>query len=537
MIFISYRKADTQAVVDNLAKELKKHFGEGHVFKDDQDIRAGDRWPQRLQEAVLRSTVLLAVVGKDWLTIHDDFGRRRIDDEDDWVRLEICTALANQKRVIVLLVDSAPFPSKLGLPSDCLLQTLPELQHLPLRLGRDFDTDLATLVRELTALVPPEQNFRPPIRSFAAYIEEKTRGFVGRGWIFEEIDRHLQDREEFPSGYVLITGEPGIGKTALVAQLVKTRGYVHHFNIALEGIRSPKHFLVNVCSQLILRYRLPHKKLPEDAHENGLFLSRLLEEASEKEGKARPLVLVIDALDEAERAGGANPLFLPPALPDQVYVVVTTRPGDEYRLTAMHVRDLALDGRSEDNCRDVRAHIEASLPRVGIQAWMRDRSLEPAEFTEVLLDKSQGNFMYLFHILPAIEAGEFHEFGLEDLPRGLRDYYRRHWEMMRRRARNLFNQVYEPVVCILGAVREAVSEEQVAEWTELEQRQVHRVIHDWREFLYEERGRERQHLYRIYHTTFQDYLQEEVDPGLKTYHAMIARSALRKVGKWKDRKA
>src|SRR5438874_209115 len=46
MLFISYRKADTQAVVDNLAKELKKHFGEGCVFKDDQDLRAGDRWTQ-----------------------------------------------------------------------------------------------------------------------------------------------------------------------------------------------------------------------------------------------------------------------------------------------------------------------------------------------------------------------------------------------------------------------------------------------------------------------------------------------------------
>jgi hypothetical protein len=149
----------------------------------------------------------------------------------------------------------------------------------------------------------------------------------------------------------------------------------------------------------------------------------------------------------------------------------------------------------------------------------------------VLLDKSQGNFMYLYHVLPAIEAGEFQEFGLEDLPRGLRDYYRRHWEMMQGRGRELFDQLYQPVVCILGAVREAVSEGQVADWTGLEQRQVHRVIQDWREFLYEERGKERQRLYRIYHTSFQDYLREEVDPGLKTYHAMIAQSALKKVGR------
>jgi hypothetical protein len=53
--------------------------------------------------------------------------------------------------------------------------------------------------------------------------------------------------------------------------------------------------------------------------------------------------------------------------------------------------------------------------------------------------------------------------------------------------------------------------------------------------LYEERGKERQRLWRIYHTSFQDYLREEVDPELKTYHAMIARWALKKVGKWKEK--
>jgi hypothetical protein len=106
---------------------------------------------------------------------------------------------------------------------------------------------------------------------------------------------------------------------------------------------------------------------------------------------------------------------------------------------------------------------------------------------------------------------------------------------MRAHDEKLFDEVYEPVVCILGAVREAVSEEQVAEWTQLELRQVRRVVQDWREFLYEERGKERQRLWRIYHTSFQDYLREEIDPELKTYHAMIARSALRKVGKWKEK--
>src|SRR3954471_13617275 len=119
MIFINYRKADTQDVVDNLAKELKRHFGETDVFKDDKDLHGGERWPDRLREELQRRKVLLAVVGGKWLTTHDEHGRRRSDDEEDWVRQEICPALSSGKRVYVLLVGAAKPLSKPGLPKDC----------------------------------------------------------------------------------------------------------------------------------------------------------------------------------------------------------------------------------------------------------------------------------------------------------------------------------------------------------------------------------------------------------------------------------
>src|SRR5437899_3026906 len=101
MIFINYRKDDTQAVVDNLAKELKKQFGADRVFKDDRDIEGGDRWPDRLRQELMKCKVLLAVIGEKWLTILDAYGARRLDDENDWVRVEICTALEHEKKVIL----------------------------------------------------------------------------------------------------------------------------------------------------------------------------------------------------------------------------------------------------------------------------------------------------------------------------------------------------------------------------------------------------------------------------------------------------
>ena len=152
--------------------------------------------------------------------------------------------------------------------------------------------------------------------------------------MFAAIDEALADRR-LPSGYVVLQGEPGIGKTAIIGQLVKQRAFVHHFNVAPLGIRSPQAFLSNVCAQLIVRYGLDHDSLPPEATQDGGFLARLLAEAAEEDAN-HPVVVAVDALDEAEDVGlppGANRLFLPPSLPAGVYFVVSTR--EEARLPAV----------------------------------------------------------------------------------------------------------------------------------------------------------------------------------------------------------
>ena len=68
------------------------------------------KWPDRLRQAVFDCEVLLAVIGDQWLTLCDEHGRRRIDDEEDWVRQEIMTALDSGKWVLPLLVGAAEAP-------------------------------------------------------------------------------------------------------------------------------------------------------------------------------------------------------------------------------------------------------------------------------------------------------------------------------------------------------------------------------------------------------------------------------------------
>jgi hypothetical protein len=100
-------------------------------------------------------------------------------------------------------------------------------------------------------------NIHSEIRDYTFFIEDKTRGFVGRQLIFDEIERFLYDNSR---GYFLIDSNPGIGKTALAAQLVKTQGYIHHFNSRSKGVTKAAQFLTNICAQLIARYKFSNSR-------------------------------------------------------------------------------------------------------------------------------------------------------------------------------------------------------------------------------------------------------------------------------------
>jgi hypothetical protein len=56
--------------------------------------------------------VLLALIGLKWLDARDENGtHRRLDDPDDFVRIEIVTALQRNIPVIPILLDGAKIPN------------------------------------------------------------------------------------------------------------------------------------------------------------------------------------------------------------------------------------------------------------------------------------------------------------------------------------------------------------------------------------------------------------------------------------------
>ncbi|MFZ5911217.1 MAG: SUMF1/EgtB/PvdO family nonheme iron enzyme [Chloroflexota bacterium] len=117
-IFISYRRVDSGGYAGRIYDRLAARFGEDAVFMDVDDIPAGLDFVEVLQNAVQSCDALAALIGRNWLDARDEAGGRRLDNPEDFVRVEIAAALERGIRVIPVLVDGAPMPRASDLPEN-----------------------------------------------------------------------------------------------------------------------------------------------------------------------------------------------------------------------------------------------------------------------------------------------------------------------------------------------------------------------------------------------------------------------------------
>jgi hypothetical protein len=116
-IFISYRRDDDPGFAQALYLRLEQEFGGENLFMDvEGHIRPGDDFVTVLNDQLAACNVLLAIIGKRWLDARDERGNLRLEKKDDFVRIEIATALQLGKKVIPVLVNEAKMPAADRLP-------------------------------------------------------------------------------------------------------------------------------------------------------------------------------------------------------------------------------------------------------------------------------------------------------------------------------------------------------------------------------------------------------------------------------------
>ena len=147
-VFICYRRADTADVAGRIRDRLVA-LGVTDVFMDVESIALGRDFREAVASAIDASDAVLVVMCPAWLGITDAQGRRRLDQEEDPVRVEIETALSRRKRVIPLLAGGVAMPAAAALPE--AIRSFAFLTGKQIRPDPDFKTDMEVLMRALAA--------------------------------------------------------------------------------------------------------------------------------------------------------------------------------------------------------------------------------------------------------------------------------------------------------------------------------------------------------------------------------------------------
>jgi tetratricopeptide (TPR) repeat protein len=218
-IFINYRREDSLSIAGRLYDRLTQAFGSRNIFMDVDHIPAGVDFVVHLNNQVAACRVILVIIGPNWLTAKDESGGRRLDNPDDFVAIEIATALERDIRVVPVLVDGATMPKARDLPEP--LKSLARRQAVEVRqfhFGRDAEA-LIERVRE--AFDGDTVNLRPGRKAAvaAAVAVIVLAGWFGFSWFKNSIWAPLRQIQQASNAGTDPRHPAGAVKQPLLASL------------------------------------------------------------------------------------------------------------------------------------------------------------------------------------------------------------------------------------------------------------------------------------------------------------------------------
>jgi hypothetical protein len=153
-VFVSYRRKDDPGFAGRLYDRLVDKFGRQRVFMDVSTIKLGSDFAEAINNSLSRCNVLIAVIGKQWLGMTDERGIARLNNPNDYVRVEIETALRRGIRVIPVLVENAAVPGSDELPES--MAPLARRHGIAIS-HANFASDVERLIATIDGLMKSQQ--------------------------------------------------------------------------------------------------------------------------------------------------------------------------------------------------------------------------------------------------------------------------------------------------------------------------------------------------------------------------------------------
>lgn len=320
---------------------------------------------------------------------------------------------------------------------------------------------------------------------FTPFLVEKIKGFVGREWLFQEIDEW---RSHDSPPVLLIVGEPGIGKSAIAAALVhrNIEGQVlaYHccrtdtpetlapasFVRSLAGMlcaRLPEYAKALECASVINSLRRADTD-PESAFEAAVLAP--LHKIKQLQTKRR--YLLIDALDESLARAGPPTIFdvlctRLERLPPWLGLIATTRNDPSVLNPLRSLRVQIISAQDRKNQDDVRQFIRSQLGEAPFRLKAEADRKIPVRLETDLLRSSAGNFLFVRTALDAIASGQLSFQHIQSLPPGLSSLYEIFFRRLFPNPAKDYSQARRTLETIVAA-REPLTREQIAAATSLD---------------------------------------------------------------------
>ena len=232
-VFISYRRLDSQDATGRINYDLDMYFGREATYRDIDRLHPGCDFRIELTNSLKSCALMLVVIGGNWLTAGCE-GKRRLDDPDDLVRIEVASAIAQGLAIIPVLTGDHVMPRAGDLPADMeRLASFPGQPHYPRSRIRTRNARSRGPISELTGLpfedypsavadcqqtglVLIRDNFRADNTVLNEMVQARELLVVmndGRGWLDQNreiIYRRLQDPDKMTRVVLLHPASPFI---------------------------------------------------------------------------------------------------------------------------------------------------------------------------------------------------------------------------------------------------------------------------------------------------------------------------------------
>lgn len=508
-VFISYGRADSEELAFRIEHDLSQ-LGY-RVWLDKRKIMPGGStsWEEQIEIAILDHEIFLALLSP-----------HAVRRPDGVCLDEISFARYHGRNIIPAMVFQCQPP--LGIY---------RLDWIDFQEWREPIRYKQSVERLLNALKsgPNAEGLYARIFSkvkpldFRVELGKHTTNFVGRKWLFSELDRWLQ---ESASHAFFITGDPGSGKSAVMSYLAQKHPRVaaYHFCVAgLDDTLSPTRFIRSIAAQLssqLGNFRGALEPIPIEESINwspdDLF-RKLLANPLRAESPGEPLLLLIDALDVAFDSTRKNiPVLLRDRmdeLPSWLRIVISSRKNPEILDFFSRYHPHEIEATRSENLDDIAAYLERNLSRQNLLKILSETGRSLQATVDLISRKGQGNFLYAVEALKSIGSGLIQIDDPNTFPDGLVLFYRETFERIFPNPGNYMR--FRPALDVVCSALEPLSSLQIAAITNCDVNELENELQLLSGFFPERNGR-----YQAFHKSVTDWLCGKVGHD-KTYRVNL----------------